>query len=275
MAMTPLAGEAAGLRRARGAETPPSIRSLSYFAYQYKRTWRGSVVTSFLYPVLYLTSMGLGLGTLVDQHHHIDGVGYVAFIAPGLLAATAMQIAFGEASYPVMAAIKWIRTYHAMLATPLGVRDVLLGHLSWIAVRLVTVSAIYLAVVAAFGTIASYGAILALPAAVLTGLAFAAPVMAFSATREQDGGFSALYRFVVVPLFLFSGTFFPVSQLPRWLQVLAQATPLFHGVDLCRSLVLGRGLSAGTAAADIGYLLAMALLGVVLAATAYRRRLVT
>lgn len=273
--MAPLSGETAGLHLARGAETPPSLRSLSYFAYQYKRTWRGSVVTSFLYPVLYLTSMGLGLGSLVDRHHRLGGVGYVAFIAPGLLAATAMQIAFGEASYPVMAAIKWIRTYHAMLATPLRVWDVLLGHLTWIGVRLVTVAAIYLAVVAAFGTVGSATAVLALPAAVLTGLAFAAPTMAFSAAQENDSGFSALYRFVVVPLFLFSGTFFPVTQLPGWLQVVAEATPLYHGVNLCRDLVLGRGIGAGGAALSIAYLLAVTLVGVVLAYRSYGRRLVT
>lgn len=273
--MAPLSAETPGLRLLRGAETPASWRSLSYFAYAYKRTWRGSVVTSFLYPVLYLAAMGLGLGSLVDRHHRVDGVGYVAFIAPGLLAATAMQIAFGEATYPVMAAIKWIRTYHAMLATPLSVRDVLLGHLTWIGVRLMTVSVIYLSVVAAFGTIESPSAVLALPAALLTGLAFAAPTMAYSAVQDKDDGFAALYRFVVVPLFLFSGTFFPVAQLPGWLQAVAEATPLYHGVDLCRSLVLGKGISAESIAGDIAYLAAFVVAGVLMARRSYRRSLVT
>jgi lipooligosaccharide transport system permease protein len=273
--MAPLSSETRGLHLVRGAETPASWRSLAYFAHAYRRTWRGSVVTSFLYPVLYLAAMGVGLGSLVDKHHRIDGVGYTAFIAPGLLAATAMQIAFGEATYPVMAAIKWIRTYHAMLATPLSVRDVLLGHLTWIGIRLVMVATIYLSVVAAFGTVLAPSALLALPAAVLLGVAFAAPTMAYAAVQDTDGGFAALYRFVIVPLFLFSGTFFPLAQLPRWLQVVAYATPLEHGVDLCRALVLGKGLAPGPIAGDIAYLVVFALVGCVLAARSYRRRLVT
>jgi lipooligosaccharide transport system permease protein len=267
--------ETQGLHRVRGAETPPSVRALSTFAYQYKRTWRGSLATSFLYPVFYLAAMGLGLGSLVDRHHRLDGVGYVAFIAPGLLAATAMQIAVSESTYPVMAAIKWVKTYFAMLASPLRVGDVLLGHATWIALRLVMVSAIFLGVLAAFGTVPSPLAVLALPAAVLTGMAFAVPMMAFSALQENDTGFTAIYRFGVVPLFLFSGTFFPTSQLPGWLQALASATPLYHGVALCRGLVLGSGLSAAAVVEHVGYLAVMTLLGCVAARRAYRRRLVT
>ncbi len=263
------------MHRTRGAEMPPPIRSLAYWAYQYKRTWRGSVVTSFLYPVLYLAAMGVGLGSLVNKHHRLDGVSYVAYIAPGLLAATAMQIAVNESMYPVMAAIKWIRTYFAMLATPLRVRDVLGGHLLWVVVRLVTVTTIYMAVIYAFGAVESPLAPLAIPAAVLTGMAFAAPVMAFAASQENDAGFSSLYRFVIIPLFLFSGTFFPVSQLPGFLQVIAQLTPLYHGVALCRGLVVGHGLSAASAAVDLAYLIALTVLGFYLAGISYKRRLVT
>lgn len=266
------AADVPGLHRARPA-LPPALRALSYFGYAYKRTWRGSLATSFLYPVLYLTAMGLGLGTLVTRHVHlVGGVRYVVFLAPGLLASTAMQIGSNEATYPVMAAIKWIRTYLAMLATPLSVTDVLIGHLGWIAVRLTIVSSIYLAVMAAFGTVTSGWAVLALPAAVLTGVAFAAPICAFSATQQNDVGFSTLYRFVLVPLFLFSGTFFPLSRLPGWLQPVAAATPLEHGVALCRGLTLG-SVSWG-AAGDAAYLLALAAIGVALARRSFVRRLV-
>jgi lipooligosaccharide transport system permease protein len=251
------------------------IRSLSYWMYQYKRTWRGSVTTSFLYPVLYLSAIGVGLGSLVNHHAHaIDGVHYVDFLAPGLLAATAMQIGGNEAMYPVMGAIKWIRTYFAMLATPLGVFDILIGHLAWIALRLVMVTAIYLAVMGAFGTIHSPLAVLALPAGVLTGVAFAAPIAAFAATQENDVGFSALYRFGLIPLFLFSGTFFPVSQLAGWLQVVAEITPLYHGVALCRDLTLGRA-ALGPDVGHGAYLVVLTALGVALARRSYRRRLVT
>ena len=128
------------------SSTPPWARSLSYWLYQYKRTWRGSVTTSFLYPVLYLSAIGVGLGSLVNHHAHtVGGVRYIDFLAPGLLAATTMQVGGNEAMYPIMGAIKWVRTYFAMLATPLGVTDVLLGHLAWIALRLFSIAAIYLA----------------------------------------------------------------------------------------------------------------------------------
>ncbi len=140
---------------------------MRYWMYQYKRTWRGSITTSFLYPVLYLSAMGLGLGSLVKGN--VGGVRYLDFIAPGLLASTAMQIGGNEAMYPVMAAIKWLRTYFAMLATPLTVVDVLVGHLAWIALRLFMVTSIYLVIMAAFGTVHSVLAILALPVGVLTG----------------------------------------------------------------------------------------------------------
>jgi lipooligosaccharide transport system permease protein len=245
---------------------------MRYWMYQYKRTWRGSITTSFLYPVLYLAAMGLGFGSLVTNP--VGGVRYLDFIAPGLLASTAMQIGANESMYPVMAAIKWLRTYFAMLATPLTVVDVLVGHLAWIALRLLMVTTIYLAIMAAFGTVHSPLALLAVPAGILTGLAFAAPIAAFAAGQQNDTGFSTIYRFGLIPLFLFSGTFFPIALLPGWLQPVAQATPLYHGVALCRSLVLGH-VDVGADAVHLAYLLALTAVGFVLARRSYRRRLVT
>ncbi|MGD0743252.1 MAG: ABC transporter permease [Acidimicrobiales bacterium] len=269
-----MAGTVKAAETAPHPSTPRWLRSLAYWAYQYKRTWRGSMTTSFLYPVLYLAALGVGLGSLVDHHvHAVSGVSYLDFLAPGLLAATAMQVGANEAMYPVMDAIKWGRSYLAMLATPLTVKDVLRGHLGWIAFRLVTVCAIYLAIMEAFGTLRSGLAVLAIPAGVLTGLAFVAPIMAFAGAQENDRGFSALYRFGLIPLFLFSGTFFPVTQLPRWLQFVAWLTPLYHGVALCRGLVLG-GIGPGAAAIHTAYLVAVAAIGYVLAERSYRKRLV-
>jgi len=250
------------------------MRATLYWGYQYKRTWRSSIVTSFLIPVLYLTSMGVALGSLIDKHSHgVAGVSYVAYLAPGLLAATCMQIGANDTMWPVMGAIKWMRTYLAMLAGPLDVYDVMLGHLAWVAVRLSIVVTIYLSVMAAFGTVHSPWALLALPAGVLTGMAFAAPMAAFSATLEKDTAFSTVYRFVVIPLFLFSGTFFPISQLPHALQYLAYATPLFHGVALCRDLTLGQGhpwVDLGHAA----YLAAWVGVGYLCARRTFAKRLV-
>jgi lipooligosaccharide transport system permease protein len=258
---------------ARRISTPMWLRAAGYWAYQYRRTWRSSVVTSFLIPVLYLAAMGVALGSLIDKHSHgVDGVTYVAYLAPGLLAGTCMQIGTNDATYPVMGGIKWMRTYFAQLASPLDVYDVLLGHLAWIGARLAIVVSIYLAVMAAFGVVYSPWAVAALPAAVLTGLAFAAPVSAFAATQERDTSFSTLYRFAIIPMFLFSGTFFPVSQLPAWLQAVAYVTPLYHGVALCRDLTLGQ-----VSWADLGhlaYLCAVAFIGYRAGRRTFARRLV-
>jgi lipooligosaccharide transport system permease protein len=228
-------------------------------------------------PVLFLTAMGVGLGSLVHKNagaiSHLGGVSYLAFIAPGLLAATAMQVAAQESTYPVMGAIKWIRTYHAMLATPLRVIDVLVGHLAWIAARLLLVTVIFVAVMSAFGAARSPMVVLDIPAGVLTGMAFAAPIAAFAATRDNDAAFSAMFRFLVIPMFLFSGTFFPVQQLPAALRPIAYVTPLWHGVDLCRNLALGH-LPAGRTALHVVYLTAWAVAGVVAGRVSFRHRLV-
>jgi lipooligosaccharide transport system permease protein len=251
------------------------LRAFTYWAYQYRRTWRGSAISTVLSPVLFLAAMGVGLGSLVNSTRAggVEGVPYLVFLAPGLLAATAMQIGASESTYPVLGSIKWFKTYLAMLATPLGALDVLLGHLLWIAVRVLSGSLVYLGVMTAFGATRSALALLAVPAALLTGLAFAAPVVAFAATREHDTGFAALFRFVVTPLFLFSGTFFPVSQLPVVLEKLAYVTPLWHGVDLCRTLTLGTA-SAGMTLLHVAYLAAWLVAGLYTAAWAFRRVLV-
>lgn len=250
-----------------------SGRAYAYWVSQYRRTWRGSLVRSLVEPVLFLAAMGLGLGSLVNAATGgVGGVGYLQFVAPGLLAAVAMQTAVGEATYPVMGAIRWNRQYHAMLATPLRVVDVLLGHLLWIATRVVSVSAAFLLVTAVFGVLHSPWALLALPTALLLGLAFATPVIAFAALQRNDSGFALLYRFGVMPLFLFSGTFFPVDQLPASVRPLAYATPLWHGVELTRALFLGAP-RPGAALWHVGFLAALAALGLALAYRAFHRRL--
>lgn len=258
--------------------TPLSLRSFSYWAYQYKRTWRSSLTSSFLNPVLFLAAMGVGLGSLVNKNApsaaRLGGVSYLTFLAPGLLAASAMQIAAQEATYPVHGAVKWLRTYHAMLATPLRVVDVLVGHLAWIAVRLLLVASMFTAVMAAFGSVRSWGVLAAIPAAVLTGMAFGAPIAAFAVGRESDSAFAPMFRFLVVPMFLFSGTFFPVSQLPAVLRPVAYVTPLWHGVDLCRSLALGRA-GAVRSLLHVAYLLAWVAAGTAAGMRSFRRTLVT
>lgn len=252
---------------------PLTLRSFGYWLFQYKRTWRGSVISTVLFPVLFLASMGLGLGSLVNSSAGgVEGLPYLVFLAPGLLAATAMQTGVGESTYAVLGSIKWVRTYHAMLATPLGVLDVLFGHLLYIAVRVLLGATIFVGVMALFGAVRSPLVLLALPAAVLTGMAFSTPVVAFAARTDSDAGFAAIQRFAITPLFLFGGVFFPVSQLPAVLEQLAYVTPLWHGVALCRGLALGTTTGAGLAL-HVGYLSAWVAVGTWLAARGFRRRL--
>jgi lipooligosaccharide transport system permease protein len=250
-----------------------ALRTYEFWLTAYRRTWRGSVATSIVNPVFYLGALGIGLGTLVNKSGSTpEGVEYLAFVAPGVLAATAMQVASNEASWPVLGSIRWTRGYYAMLATPLQIRDVVFGHQAWMATRVVSSCAVYLAVIAAFGGVESPLGVLALPACFLIGLAFSAPMAAYAATCENDGAFVVVNRFAIIPMFLFSGTFFPVSQLPAVLEWVAYATPLWHGVDLCRSLTLGR-VHWPLALVHVVYLAAWAAAGLAFALQTYRRRL--
>jgi lipooligosaccharide transport system permease protein len=254
-----------------------AAREFRYWLTNYRRTWRGSIYSSVLNPVLYLAAMGVGLGRLVDAHGtaRLGNVGYLAFLAPGLLAASAMQGGIEESTYPVLGSVKWRRTYYAAAASPLRPADIFHGHLLFTTMRLAMNAATFLAVMAAFGAIASPWALAALPVAVLTGLAFAAPVEAWAITVTKDTSFAMLFRFGMIPLFLFSGTFFPVTQLPAWIRPLAYATPLWHGVALCRSLSLGevgQG-NLGAALLHVGYLAALAGVSIAAGNRTYRRRL--
>jgi lipooligosaccharide transport system permease protein len=251
-----------------------AVRELQFWLVNYRRTWRGSIYSSVLNPVLFLAAMGIGLGTLVDKHgvSSLGGVNYLVFLAPGLLAAEAMQTATGESTYPVFGSVKWRRTYQAAAATPLRPADLLHGHLLFTAMRLAMNAAIFVVVMAAFGAIRSPWVLLTIPAAVLTGMAFATPMEAFAITRQNANGFSVVFRFGLIPMFLFSGTFFPVTQLPAWIRPLAYITPLWHGVALCRSLSLGSASLAG-ALIHVGYLAALTIAGLLVARRCYRRRL--
>ena len=251
-----------------------ALRPLEFFFTQYKRVWRGTAVTSVITPVVYLLALGVGLGVFVDRSADLEaGVSYLEFVAPGLMAATAMQIASFESAWPVLSAIKWDRQYHAMLATPLRVTDVVLGHQAYFAARLLGTSAIYLIVIAAFGAVNSPLGILAIPVGMLVGLAFSCPLAAWAAYTETEVSFIAIFRFVILPMFLFSGTFFPVEELPLPLEVIAYFTPLYHGVELCRSLTLGT-VELLPALGNLGFLLAVIGAGLAAAHVTYRRRLV-
>ena len=249
------------------------LRAYEHWLAQYRRVWRGTIGTSLVNPILYVTALGVGLGTIVDQTQNTPGgVPYLDYVAPGLLAAAAMQTATIESTWPVMAAIKWSRVYHAMIATPLTERDAFVGHQLFVITRVFTSAAAYLVVIAAFGAVASWWGILVVPVAVLIGTAFSMPMAALAARVEDDRTFVTIFRFLIVPMFLFSGTFFPISQLPLGFELIAYVTPIWHGVALCRMLTLGT-VEAWAALGHTAYLLAWTLVGFELARRSYRRRL--
>jgi lipooligosaccharide transport system permease protein len=234
-------------------------------------------MSTFINPTLYLLAMGVGLGSFVNKGAHTASLGhlsYLQFVAPALAATSAATTATNESMYPIMGAFRWQRTYYAMLSTPLRVGDVLTGQLLWIATRIATAVAAYLVVMAAFGTTLSLWAIAVLPVGVLTGMAFAAPLAAFAVTQETDNAFPLVFRLGLVPLFLFSGVFFPISQLPAGVRWIAYVTPLWHGVDLSRDLALGR-LDPATAAMHVTFLSAMTAAGVLAASRTFQNRLRT
>lgn len=251
-----------------------ALRVLEHHLLVYRRTWKGSVFVSFVSPILFLAAMGFGLGSLISRGpgRTVEGVSYLAFLAPGLLAATAMQSGFVEATYPVLARIQWLRTYEGMLATPIGVLDVLIGEFGWLAMRLTLGSSAFFLVMLLFGTVHSALALLAIAVAVLTGLAFAAPIFAFTASQRKDTGFPFIGRFVITPLFLLGGVFFPIHQLPQLVQGIAWLTPLTHGVALARGLTVGQVPAA--AVVHLAVLLAYAAIGIVTTRVTLQRRLV-
>ena len=253
-----------------------ALRIVQRNAVVYRHVWRGSVFTSFLQPTLYLMSLGLGVGSLVDSRRAalLPGSGsYLEFLAPGLLAAACMQVASFESAWPIVGKIVWRRNYHAMLATPLSVDHLIVGELLWIAVRLTTVGSAFLIVASLFGAMRIAPAtLLGVFMAVLMGLAFSAPILAYAATLKNGIRFNILFRFIITPLFMFSGVFFPIDRLAVPLQWIAEASPLYHGVQLVRGLALG-GLSPQAISIHLAYLLVLLFAGLVAARHTFRRRL--
>jgi lipooligosaccharide transport system permease protein len=239
-----------------------------------RRWWRSVVLVSGLTPILYMLALGVGLGTLVDRHGEGRlGVSYLAYVGPALVTAAAAQLGAGESTYPIMAGFKWVRFFHGMAASPLTPRQIADGTLVWTAVRLTVNSGFFLAILAAFGGVERWQVAAAVPAAVLTGMALAGPISAYSATREHEGqAFLVIMRFIVTPMFLFSGTFYPISELPAWGRWLAWVSPLWHGTELARGAAIG-GLSGGGAVGHVAYLIAWTVAGVVLTRWQFARRL--
>jgi lipooligosaccharide transport system permease protein len=211
----------------------------------YRRIWP-LIVSGFFEPVFYLLSLGVGIGALVGTVAGPDGrpIDYTAFVAPALLASSAMNGAVYDSTMNVFFKLKFAKTYDAMLATPLGPADIAVGEITWAQLRGTLYSVAFLVVMAAFGLITSWWALLALPATILVGLAFAAVGMACTSFMRSWQDFEFV-QLAVLPMFLFSTTFFPLSVYPRPIQVVVQFTPLFRGIELVRPLTTGAGVGIG------------------------------
>jgi lipooligosaccharide transport system permease protein len=243
----------------------------------YRRNWRATAVSSVLQPLLFLLAFGVGFGSLIEgtgrAAEATDGADYLVWLAPALLAVSAVQSAAFESTYPVLSGFKWQRVYHAMVAGPISPAQVAAAHLSWVSLKLAGSGAIYIAVIAAFGGVRSPGIVVSLLAAVLTGAAVASLITAFSATLTNEGAaFATLFRFVVIPMTLFSGTFFPVDRLPGWVQPAVWVSPLWHGTELARAAALDRW-DPLPAWGHLGYLLVLLAGGAWLAMRLFDRRL--
>ncbi len=249
----------------------PSLRSYEFWPMQYRRSWRATISVSLLTPVLSITFLGLGVGHLVDQRGVFPGGRYLDYLAPGLLAITAVQVAATEGMWGVLGAIRWHRTYYAMVTTPLRVGSVLVGHQLWIATRVLASSVIYLAVIAAFGAVHSPLFLLSLPAAVLVGLATSLPLAAFVAYVAHERLFGPIFAYVLGPMIFLSGTFFPISALPVPVRPLAWVSPFWHGAELCRGFTLGP-FQPGPAVLHAAFLLAWIAVAALVTRRSYHRR---
>jgi lipooligosaccharide transport system permease protein len=230
----------------------------------YRRNWM-LLVSGFFEPVFYLFGIGYGLGSLIPGVIGPDGreISYGLFVAPALLASSAMNGAIYDSTFNVFFKLRYAKTYDAVLATPLGVGDVAVGEVTWALIRGTLYALGFVAVMAVFGLIASPWAVLTLPAAMLIGFAFAAVGMAATTFMRQWTDFDYI-TMVTLPLFLFSATFYPITAYPEPLRVIVQLTPLYHGVDLLRSLTIG-AIGPGILV-HVAYLVVMGLIGLAIVA---------
>jgi lipooligosaccharide transport system permease protein len=251
---------------------PPVARITERDLRVFARLWHAFAFSTFVMPVLFLVAMGVGLGGMVDDQGTVNGLSYLHFVTPGLLVAAVMQQAAGESLWAVLGGVKWDGRYIAMVATPLSARDVYLGAIGWPVLRTIATASAFLLVASVLGGVGSPWGVLAVPAAVLCAAAFAAPMAAWAITRDSDAPFAMVMRIGVMPLFLFSGTFFPVANLPAGVRPLAWLSPLWHGVELARAATTA-DVSWPAAAGHVAFLVACVVAGAAWGMRTFARRL--
>lgn len=239
----------------------------------YRRNWRATAVSAFVLPVLFLLSMGFGLGSQIAPDQLPGGLTYPQFLAPALLVVMGLQAVVNESTYQVIDVFKWSKRHHAVVASPITPAQVFLGTMLWNALLVLMAGAFFLVSATLFGALTTPAAALAVPVSVLTSTAYSAPITAFSATRDKADSFSTVFRLIVMPMTLFTGAFFPVEQLPDWLLPLVWIAPTWHGVELARGAAFG-GLGALAALGHVAFLVAVLAVGTLIGTRVYRRRLV-
>lgn len=228
-------------------------------------------------PVLYLVSIGLGVGSYIDKNTGgmgVDGVSYITFLAPALLATAAIQGAIDESVYPTLEGFKWNKIFFSMNSTPLSGNQIAMGVFFNSLIRVVFTAVIYWFVMLAFGVLESPRAWLAIFTAIMAGAAFGAMMQALAGLLENENiFFTVLNRFVIMPLFLFSGTFYPLTNMPIYLQWIGWISPLWHATELGRWLTYGHEISSLMLYIHFIFLNSLLLVGIIASRRIFTRRL--
>jgi lipooligosaccharide transport system permease protein len=237
----------------------------------YSKTWKMNILPNFFEPLIYLLGMGIGLGAWVGSG--MGGMSYLAFITPGLIVTSAMNGASFETTYNVFVKMHFGRTYHAITSTPVNIEDAMLGEVLWAMTRAMVYGVAFAIVVALFGLLPGWSGLSVLPVLLLTSFVFAAVGLCFTSFIKVIDMYSFYYTLFLTPMFLFSGIFFPLSNMPSWVATLAWIFPLTHAVNLARAVIHGSG-SAGRIAGEAAWLAAVGLLLLWIALVRIRRRYV-
>ena len=240
--------------------------------------WIGAIIAFGLgNPVLYLLSVGIGIGALVDQNqgaNGVDGVSYLTFLAPALLATSAIQAAMDETSFPTLQGFVWDKSFFSMNATQLTGGSIVGGIMIASAARCIFNTGIYALVLWAFGAITAQSILILIFAAIFAGLAFASVMLAATSFVKHDDGFFALVgRFIIAPMFMFSGTFYPLENLPLYLQWIGWISPVWHATDIGRNLSYGHEVAPSLMLIHFAFLLAILIVGQFIAMRQFSRRL--